>query len=89
MYRQTKREKPPNFADTVGLVFATASPRLRPLALPMKILVNLFLCATQLGFCCIYIVFIANNVKMVSQSVTVLCIVAVGLVIVRLIVKSH
>ncbi|XP_053623876.1 proton-coupled amino acid transporter-like protein CG1139 isoform X1 [Plodia interpunctella] len=67
MYRQTKRDKPPNFPDTVYLVFLHGPPRLRRLATTMRILVNMFLCITQLGFCCVYIVFIANNVKMICD----------------------
>lgn len=66
MYHQTKRDRPPGFADTVSLVFAHGPIRLRPLASTMRVVVNTFLCITQLGFCCVYIVFIANNVKMVS-----------------------
>ncbi|XP_073950223.1 proton-coupled amino acid transporter-like protein acs isoform X1 [Choristoneura fumiferana] len=67
MHRQTKRDKAPNFAETVSLVFATGPPRLRHLAGTMKILVNTFLCVTQLGFCCVYIVFIANNIKTICD----------------------
>lgn len=66
MYRHSKREKPPGFAETVAMVFASGPQRLRPLAGTMRVLVNSFLCITQLGFCCVYVVFIANNVKMAS-----------------------
>ncbi|XP_026500631.2 proton-coupled amino acid transporter-like protein CG1139 isoform X1 [Vanessa tameamea] len=68
IYTRMKREKPPGFADTVSLVFEYGPARLRPLAPIMKILVNGFLCITQLGFCCIYIVFIANNVKTICDE---------------------
>ncbi|XP_063393374.1 proton-coupled amino acid transporter-like protein CG1139 [Cydia fagiglandana] len=68
MHRQTKREKPPNFSETVSLVFESGPPRLRPLAAAMKVLVDTFLCVTQLGFGCVYIVFIANNVKMICEQ---------------------
>ncbi|CAK1588097.1 unnamed protein product [Parnassius mnemosyne] len=68
MYRQTKRDKPPGFAETVALVFANGPTRLRPLASTMRVLVNTFLCITQLGFCCVYIVFIANNIKMICDQ---------------------
>ncbi|XP_041987443.1 proton-coupled amino acid transporter-like protein CG1139 [Aricia agestis] len=68
MHRRTKRQRPPGFADTVSLVFSYGPARLRPLAPTMKIMVNTFLCITQLGFCCVYIVFIANNVKMICDQ---------------------
>lgn len=68
MHRQTKRDKPPGFAETVHLAFQNGPVRMRPLANTMKILVNTFLCITQLGFCCIYIVFIANNLKMICDQ---------------------
>ncbi|XP_059059827.1 proton-coupled amino acid transporter-like protein CG1139 [Achroia grisella] len=68
MNRQTKRDKSANFADTVYLVFAHGPPRLRPVASTMKFLVNGFLCITQLGFCCVYIVFIANNLKLICDQ---------------------
>ncbi|CAH1647912.1 unnamed protein product [Spodoptera littoralis] len=68
MHRQSKRDRPPGFADTVYLVFANGPVRYRGLAAFMKVLVNGFLCITQLGFCCVYIVFIANNVKMICDQ---------------------
>ncbi|XP_026741964.1 proton-coupled amino acid transporter-like protein CG1139 isoform X2 [Trichoplusia ni] len=68
MHRQTHRESPPGFADTVYLVFKNGPIQTRRLATPIKIMVNSFLCVTQLGFCCVYIVFIANNVKMICSQ---------------------
>lgn len=62
-----KGAKAPGFAETVQLVFQHGPPRLRPLANAMKIVVNTFLCITQLGFCCVYIVFIATNVKLICD----------------------
>lgn len=51
----------PDFAETIELCFRNGPPRLRPWSRFFKFLVNFFICLTQLGFCCIYIVFITDN----------------------------
>lgn len=51
----------PDFAETVEMCFRNGPPILRPWSRFMKFLVNFFICLTQIGFCCIYIVFITNN----------------------------
>ncbi|XP_031627301.1 proton-coupled amino acid transporter-like protein CG1139 [Contarinia nasturtii] len=51
----------PDFAETVELCFKNGPPRLRSLSGFVKNLVNFFICLTQIGFCCIYIVFISTN----------------------------
>ncbi|XP_017893262.1 proton-coupled amino acid transporter 2 isoform X1 [Ceratina calcarata] len=53
------------FAGTVELCFATGPLSLRKYSVFMRQLVNVFLCITQLGFCCVYFVFIAKNMKQV------------------------
>lgn len=58
-------KKCPDFAETVELCFKNGEPSFRKLSTLMKILVNIFLCATQLGFCCIYLVFVTLNVQTV------------------------
>ncbi|XP_046410654.1 proton-coupled amino acid transporter 1 isoform X4 [Neodiprion fabricii] len=57
----------PGFAGTVELCFATGPLKLRKYSTTMRKLVNLFLCTTQLGFCCVYFVFISSNVKQVMD----------------------
>lgn len=58
----------PDFAETVELCFANGPPRLRSWSKFVKFLVNLFICVTQMGFCCIYFVFIATNFKQVRME---------------------
>ncbi|XP_045509835.1 proton-coupled amino acid transporter-like protein CG1139 isoform X2 [Colias croceus] len=82
MYRETKRDRPPGFADTVALVFEYGPVRLRKMASTMRIMVNTFLCITQLGFCCVYIVFIANNVKQICDQYGVTIDLSVHMIIV-------
>ncbi|KAL4717538.1 hypothetical protein ACJJTC_000687 [Scirpophaga incertulas] len=67
MHRQLKCDKPPGYAETVYLVFHHGPARWRGLAPFMRLMINTFLCITQLGFCCVYIVFIANNVKLICD----------------------
>ncbi|KAK4873508.1 hypothetical protein RN001_015537 [Aquatica leii] len=57
----------PDFAPTVELCFATGPPKLQNLAPYMRKTVNLFLCMTQLGFCCVYFVFISSNIKQIMD----------------------
>lgn len=66
MRKVTTETTPPDFAETVELCFANGPPVLRPVAPTMKKIVNLFLCVTQLGFCCVYFVFISTNTKQVN-----------------------
>lgn len=68
MHQFTRTERAPGFAQTVYLVFAYGPPKLRKFATAMKISVDCFLCVTQLGFCCIYIVFLAENLKSICDS---------------------
>ncbi|CAL1680411.1 unnamed protein product [Lasius platythorax] len=56
------------FAGTVEMCFATGPLGLRKYSILMRKLVNIFLCITQLGFCCVYIVFISTNMKQVLDA---------------------
>ncbi|XP_011495340.1 PREDICTED: proton-coupled amino acid transporter 1 isoform X2 [Ceratosolen solmsi marchali] len=60
-------ERQPGYAMTVELCFATGPLALRKYAVFMRKLVNLFLCVTQLGFCCVYFVFISTNMQQVVE----------------------
>lgn len=51
----------PDFAETVELCFRYGPRPLRRWSRFVKFLVNFFICLTQMGFCCIYIVFINDN----------------------------
>ncbi|XP_076384401.1 proton-coupled amino acid transporter-like protein acs isoform X2 [Megalopta genalis] len=53
------------FAGTVEMCFATGPLSLRKYSVFMRKMVNIFLCVTQLGFCCVYFVFIGTNMKQV------------------------
>ncbi|XP_076645511.1 proton-coupled amino acid transporter 2 isoform X2 [Halictus rubicundus] len=53
------------FAGTVEMCFAAGPLSLRKYSVLMRKMVNVFLCVTQLGFCCVYFVFIGRNMKQV------------------------
>lgn len=55
----------PDFAETVELCFEHGSPRFRSWAKTSKLVVNVFLCITQLSFCCVYFVFASTSFKQV------------------------
>ena len=57
-------EKRPDYAETVELCFINCSNEgLRKRSGLIKTICNVFLCVTQLGFCCTYFLFIATNIK--------------------------
>ncbi|XP_063236224.1 proton-coupled amino acid transporter-like protein CG1139 isoform X2 [Bacillus rossius redtenbacheri] len=57
----------PTFADTLELSFKTGPPMFQRYAKAVRLCINTFLCITQMGFCCVYFVFIAENVKQVMD----------------------
>lgn len=65
MQKQFNREKCPDYAETVELCFLSGPKPLRKWAHLMRRIVNIFICLTQLGFCCIYFVFVSESVKQV------------------------
>ncbi|XP_035789375.1 proton-coupled amino acid transporter-like protein pathetic isoform X1 [Anopheles albimanus] len=59
--------QPLDFADTVGCCFQYGPVPFRRWAATMRHIVNVFICVTQLGFCCIYFVFISSNYKQIGD----------------------
>lgn len=56
--------KRPGFADTLHMCLINSkSEKLRRLASFMRKACNVMICMTQLGVCCVYIVFVSSNVK--------------------------
>lgn len=54
------------YADVAEKCFATSSSeRLKKWSKSARLIVNVFLCITQLGFCCVYFVFVAQNIQQV------------------------
>lgn len=51
------------YGQVVEQSFRTGVPAMRRFTKISKILVNIFLCITQFGFCTVYILFIADNVS--------------------------
>uniref|UniRef100_A0A336LBI0 CSON006547 protein n=1 Tax=Culicoides sonorensis TaxID=179676 RepID=A0A336LBI0_CULSO len=60
-----KLKESPDYAETVEACFENGPPQLQKYSMFMKRLVNLFLCVTQLGFCCVYFVFVGSNVQQI------------------------
>lgn len=59
-----------SFSDVCHGAFATGPPGLRRYASLARQLINVFLCITQLGFCCVYFVFVAVNLRQVVAHYT-------------------
>ncbi|CAO1412560.1 unnamed protein product [Diamesa hyperborea] len=58
--------KRPDYAETVELCFEKSSnEKLRQRSGLIKTICNIFLCVTQLGFCCTYFLFISTNIQSV------------------------
>ncbi|XP_072938749.1 proton-coupled amino acid transporter-like protein pathetic [Epargyreus clarus] len=52
-----------SFAEVVEDAFAMGPVSLRPYSKKMKNITNIFLVITQLGFCCVYFLFVATNLQ--------------------------
>lgn len=49
------------FSEVCETAFRTGPQNLRKYSQAVRIIINVFLCITQLGFCCVYFVFVAAN----------------------------
>lgn len=58
----------PDYAETFELCFLTSkNPRWQKLAPTMKRACDIFICITQLGFCCVYLLFIGTSVEQIAE----------------------
>lgn len=55
-----------DYAETVLMTFRNGPKRFKCLANSMYTIVQVLVCITQIGFCCIYFVFITENLEQVS-----------------------
>ncbi|KAF2893775.1 hypothetical protein ILUMI_12397 [Ignelater luminosus] len=69
---QLNLKSSPDFATTVELCFANGPENIQKYSLFMKKLTNVFLCITQLGFCCVYFVFVGDSLKYVLDQYYIL-----------------
>ncbi|KAI5745474.1 hypothetical protein M8J76_011359 [Diaphorina citri] len=51
------------FSAVTEKAFETGPPALRPYSKHAKLVINVFLVITQLGFCCVYFLFVAANLQ--------------------------
>lgn len=57
------------YPDVAGKAFATSSNRhIRKFQNVARTVISIFLCITQLGFCCVYFVFVSSNLKKVFDQ---------------------
>lgn len=56
----------PDFATTVELCFVNGPQRCIRHSTVMRKMVNMFIVITQLGFCCVYFVFVSSNINQVN-----------------------
>lgn len=61
------RDKCPDFAETVELCFQNGPKPLQKWSAFMGLTVKVSTCITQLGFCCVYIVFVSDTLKQVGR----------------------
>ena len=64
------------YSDVSYTAFLTSSswiggPRMAKVA---RVITDVFLCITQLGFCCIFLVFIRSSVRMFNRCERVKCV---------------
>lgn len=52
-----------SFSEVCYSAFETGPIGLRKYSLLARQIINIFLCITQLGFCCVYFVFVAVNIR--------------------------
>lgn len=52
-----------SFPEVCYSAFETGPIGLRKYSLLARQIINIFLCITQLGFCCVYFVFVAVNIR--------------------------
>ncbi|XP_059608089.1 proton-coupled amino acid transporter 1-like [Phlebotomus argentipes] len=62
---QSGLDSTPDYAKTVELCFANGPESLRFWSKGMGITVNIFICVSQLSFCCVIIVFITTNLQQI------------------------
>ncbi|PSN31633.1 hypothetical protein C0J52_21539 [Blattella germanica] len=55
------------FSEVCETAFQTGPLSLKKYSRAVKITINMFLCITQLGFCCVYFVFVAANLEEVAK----------------------
>jgi len=55
-----------SYSEVAEICFTTSTfPRLRPLGVHARRTIDVFLCMTQLGFCCVYPLFVAQNLQQI------------------------
>lgn len=60
---------PPDYALTIEACFSCSENEIiRKSAKTFKNICNLFICLTQFGFCCVYLIFVADNVTQVLEN---------------------
>ena len=67
-YVKVSGSQPMSYSMVAYLTFRKAKPPFKKMALFMKHLVDFFLLVTQLGICCVYILFIARMIKEVVHN---------------------